>query len=435
MLNPVFLLPPTVLSGAGSPCNPTATRIARALLAGWVVLAGWLAVAPFAMAAEPSVKDMVDALRPRPAEGMRSRSLAGAPATQGGKLELAILFEFDSAKVSPASLGLLQRLAAAMKDPALKGSQFLVEGHTDAVGAPAYNLALSARRARSVTEVLAGEGVDVSLLQTEGKGASELADPANPKAAVNRRVRIVSIPPAAAGTAPVAATTLAPPKAVPEDAGRPKVDAADEPREAGKVIRMQGQAVLSRNQDGKEKEIDIAESTTVMEGDRIQTGPDASVLVGMNDGAKMLVRPGTSVSISESGLSAKLRALSQKIDLLVGAIRFITGDIGKRNPAGVRLKTPTLTIGIRGTDIELAHQIRTRSGAPAGSYVRVNTGAVALAGADGSALDLGAGEQGYGAAQSIRMRGGAVQPATRKLEDPAGLFPATADDAAFLGGK
>lgn len=380
-------------------------------------------------AAEPSVQDMIDALRPRPAEGMRTRSLAGPAKLEGGKLDLSVQFDFDSARVSPASVELLSKLAAAMKDPALKGSRFLVEGHTDGVGAAAYNLELSARRAQSVREVLVGQGVEGQLLRTEGRGSTQLADASNPKAAVNRRVRIVSIP----ADAPAAATAPAQAKAA--EAASPASTATDEPREAGRVLRVTGQALLGRNRDGSDKDIEITESSVVMEGDRIQTGPDSTVLVGLNDGARMVVRPGTSVSISESGLSAKLRALSQKIDLLVGAIRFITGDIGKRNPGGVRLKTPTLTIGIRGTDIEIAHQMRTRSGAPAGSYIRVNTGAVALAGVDGSEVDLGAGEQGFGAAQSIRMRGGATQPATRKLEAPADVFAPASADEALLGGK
>jgi len=49
----------------------------------------------------------------------------------------------------------------------------LVEGHTDSVGADAYNLALSDRRAKSVFDYLTSRGVDPARIKSVGKGESE----------------------------------------------------------------------------------------------------------------------------------------------------------------------------------------------------------------------------------------------------------------------
>lgn len=375
-------------------------------------------------AANPSVEEMVDALKPKPVLG-RSRSLAPgqpAPAPQPGQLELSVQFEFNSAKVSPSSSALLKKLATAMKAPELVVGKFMIEGHTDAVGTDAYNKDLSERRAASVKQILVAEGIDKARLTTQGKGSSELIDKDDPKAAVNRRVRVVGL----AGDDAVAKAA-----AVPE----PAAAKAGPPREAGRITRLTGDARIGRNRDGKAVEVVLKDDDVVNAGDTISTGPSASVVVGLNDGAKVLVRPGTSVTIAESIASGPLGKLAQKLELVIGAIRFITGDIGKRNPDGVRLKTPTLTIGIRGTDIELVHAPRTRSGAPGGSFVKVNSGAVALTGPDGSNVDLSEGEQGSAAVAPPKLRGGGTAPATSKAEAPADVFPSQAGDAALLAPK
>ena len=75
----------------------------------------------------------------------------------------------------------------------LASIRFRIEGHTDGVGTAVYNDALSDRRAKAVVEFLQARGVGVARLEAEGKGMRELADPSNPKAAANRRVRIVTI--------------------------------------------------------------------------------------------------------------------------------------------------------------------------------------------------------------------------------------------------
>ena len=105
-------------------------------------------------------------------------------------IDLVINFEFNSSKLLPDSRPLLDNLAKAMKNDQLSGLSFVVEGHTDLKGTPAYNLKLSDQRASSVVQYLSIKGVEKNRLRAIGKGSAELLIPDQPEAAENRRVKI-----------------------------------------------------------------------------------------------------------------------------------------------------------------------------------------------------------------------------------------------------
>jgi outer membrane protein OmpA-like peptidoglycan-associated protein len=100
----------------------------------------------------------------------------------------------DSAVIREESKKPLQDLATALRDGRLGAFKFQVEGHTDSRGSAAYNEALSERRAASVVTFLNTEGVAPDRLISVGKGFREPLDAIDTKAAINRRVRIVTQP-------------------------------------------------------------------------------------------------------------------------------------------------------------------------------------------------------------------------------------------------
>ena len=109
-------------------------------------------------------------------------------------IDLEITFEYNSADISSKSLPSVQALGKALTNPDLKGSTFIVAGHTDAAGGEAYNQDLSERRADSIKRYLVDKyGIAGSDLVTVGYGKSKLKDPANPLAEVNRRVQVVNM--------------------------------------------------------------------------------------------------------------------------------------------------------------------------------------------------------------------------------------------------
>jgi outer membrane protein OmpA-like peptidoglycan-associated protein len=109
-------------------------------------------------------------------------------------IDLEITFDYNSADISAKSLASVQALGRALTNPDLKGSTFIVAGHTDAAGGESYNQALSERRADAIKRYLTDKfGIAGSDLVTVGYGKSKLKDPGNPMAEANRRVQVVNM--------------------------------------------------------------------------------------------------------------------------------------------------------------------------------------------------------------------------------------------------
>jgi outer membrane protein OmpA-like peptidoglycan-associated protein len=109
-------------------------------------------------------------------------------------IDLEITFDYNSADISAKSLPSVQALGKALTNPDLKGSTFIVAGHTDAAGGEAYNQDLSERRADSIKRYLTDKfGIAGTDLVTVGYGKSKLKDPSNPMAEANRRVQVVNM--------------------------------------------------------------------------------------------------------------------------------------------------------------------------------------------------------------------------------------------------
>ena len=109
-------------------------------------------------------------------------------------IDLEVFFEFDSADITPEALPVLKKLGQALSDEKLKGSVFLVAGHTDGKGAGGYNLGLSDARAKSVREFLIGKfHLDPKQLVAVGFGEEQLKNKEDPLAGENRRVQVVNM--------------------------------------------------------------------------------------------------------------------------------------------------------------------------------------------------------------------------------------------------
>src|ERR1700694_5003600 len=109
-------------------------------------------------------------------------------------IDLEITFDYNSADISAKSQSSVQALGKALTNPDLKGSTFIVAGHTDAAGGETYNQELSERRADSIKRYLTEKfGIAGSDLVTVGYGKSKLKDPNAPMAEANRRVQVVNM--------------------------------------------------------------------------------------------------------------------------------------------------------------------------------------------------------------------------------------------------
>jgi len=117
---------------------------------------------------------------------------AAPPAPTSEKVTFAAdaFFDFDKAVLKPEAKAKLDDLVGKTKGINLE--VIIAVGHTDSVGADAYNQKLSVRRADAVKEYLVSKGVEKNRVYTEGKGEKQpVADNKTSEGrAKNRRVEI-----------------------------------------------------------------------------------------------------------------------------------------------------------------------------------------------------------------------------------------------------
>jgi len=131
----------------------------------------------------------------------RTRSLSSSErdeiatiAADKPNIDLEITFDYNSADISVASLPSVQALGKALSDANLKGSTFVVAGHTDAAGGETYNQDLSERRADTIKRYLTDKyGIVGSDLVTVGYGKTRPKNPNDPMDPANRRVQVVNL--------------------------------------------------------------------------------------------------------------------------------------------------------------------------------------------------------------------------------------------------
>ena len=93
-----------------------------------------------------------------------------AAAASGQRVNLSLSFQTGSARLTPAARAQARVFGQRLLLPQLANMRFRIEGHTDAVGSRAGNVALSQRRAQSVAEFLVSMGVPRSRLDVRGYG-------------------------------------------------------------------------------------------------------------------------------------------------------------------------------------------------------------------------------------------------------------------------
>jgi len=109
-----------------------------------------------------------------------------------------VLFDVDSAALKPGGYTEVNRVAEVLKQ--YPQTDIQIAGHTDSTGAETYNQQLSERRAMSVQNALANQGVDARRMRAIGFGESQpIADNSTPAGRqLNRRV-VVTIAPQQGG--------------------------------------------------------------------------------------------------------------------------------------------------------------------------------------------------------------------------------------------
>ncbi len=164
--------------------NPSADQIIQSLKPTGPLSSGTRGirpVAPTAPAASPAT----------PATATAAPAMSGGPA-----VNLTVQFETGSATLTPEAMRTLDELGKALSSADLASYRFRIEGHTDTVGTPEMNKALSDRRAAEVARYLESKfSIAAARLETVGLGEAGLLVQTPPQTDEprNRRVQVINI--------------------------------------------------------------------------------------------------------------------------------------------------------------------------------------------------------------------------------------------------
>lgn len=177
-------------------------RTAVAMAAVALLAAGSLAPNTSSAQGTPSTNQIVKSLTPTSTSGatrgirVAPTGTGGAPAAETPAVSLTVQFATGSAELTPQATHVLDNLGKALNTPSLANYRFRIEGHTDTVGSPEYNRALSERRAETVVDYIAKKyGVEPSRMQAVGMGEAGLLVQTPPQTAEprNRRVEVINL--------------------------------------------------------------------------------------------------------------------------------------------------------------------------------------------------------------------------------------------------
>ncbi|MBE7423960.1 MAG: FecR domain-containing protein [Zoogloeaceae bacterium] len=149
--------------------------------------------------------------------------------------------------------------------------------------------------------------------------------------------------------------------------------------------------------DGRETA--AAKGVRLFEGDTILTGTNGHAQLLMADEAMISLRPDSTLRFDTYRYAGKEDGSEKGVlGLLKGGFRTLTGLIGRANKSNYLVRTPTATIGIRGTDHEpFFVPLAGWSGAPdaePGTYNKVNAGSTFIQ-TEGGRIELSVNQIGF----------------------------------------
>lgn len=171
---------------------------------------------------------------------------------------------------------------------------------------------------------------------------------------------------------------------------------------AGTVVHLSG-PLMAKKADGSVKI--LARKSEVEQGDTLVAEKGTYAQIRFIDNSEITLRPDTTFKIAAFAYDeARPDADSASFDLVKGGLRSVTGLLGKRNKEKFSLKTPTATIGIRGTTFIAQYVPSVPGGAartpvsgpilPPGLHVSVTDGVIVMSNPAGSS-NFSAGQFGY----------------------------------------
>lgn len=117
---------------------------------------------------------------------------------------------------------------------------------------------------------------------------------------------------------------------------------------AGKVQEMKG--IVLAKAPGMDRRT-LTPGATIYDGDRITTGPQASIVIIFEDRTEFTIGPNGSLEIDEFVYNKPGQNNSLLANVMRGSFRFASGQIARRDPENMEVQVQVATIGIRGTHV------------------------------------------------------------------------------------
>lgn len=210
---------------------------------------------------------------------------------------------------------------------------------------------------------------------------------------------------------------------------------------AGTIVNLSG-PLMVKKADGSVKVLGL--KSEVEQGDTLVSEKNTYARIRFIDNSEITLRPDTSFKIEAFAYeSGKPEADSASFSLIQGGLRSLTGLLGKRNKEKFQLRTPSATIGIRGTTF-IAQYVppagpvlpaaRPMAAGPAlvpGLHVAVIDGMIMMSNAGGT-MNFSAGQFGFTRSSQQMPALVPSNPALKFTLPPAFAIPAGAQAAAGM---
>ena len=119
--------------------------------------------------------------------------------------------------------------------------------------------------------------------------------------------------------------------------------------EAGTIKTVKGSASIER----AGQKLPASVGAPVQVADRIVTGADGAVGITLRDNTMLSAGPNATLDLNKFAFDTTTHAGTLDASLKRGSLAVISGKIAKASPESVSFSTPTLTLGVRGTEFIL----------------------------------------------------------------------------------
>lgn len=116
--------------------------------------------------------------------------------------------------------------------------------------------------------------------------------------------------------------------------------------EVGVVKTTKGAATLER--DGQKQA--VAVGGKIMVSDRVVTGADGTVGIMLRDNTMLSAGANSALQMNKFAFDTTTHAGTIDATVKRGSVAVISGKIAKATPENVSFSTPTMTLGVRGTE-------------------------------------------------------------------------------------